>query len=211
MQLRGPAGHPHRPQYPTLRLLVLYLRSRRLPVAVVATAATAVGLSAVGHAAEAEAARLALLAIVAGVAAAGPGLAGADIELDRTAAIVWAPRRAVHVIGAAVVTGAATLIAFTGGLDVSTAQIARDALGMSGLVALGVAVLGAERAWVLPTLWTLLGWMLLVVAPPGSHPATLHTVVTWMVQDSGSTASAVTAVAVAAVGTLAYVLVGPRR
>jgi len=100
-----------------VRLLVLYLRSRQVPAALAAAVGSVAVVWSLSQATDNPTIRatLALLAVVAGTAAAGSGLAGADIDLDRTAAIAWPPRRAAHVIAAgAAVIGIIAATALTG-------------------------------------------------------------------------------------------------
>jgi hypothetical protein len=188
-----------------MRLLVLYLRSRRAPAAL----ATAVGgvavLWSLSQATDNPAAHATLLAAVAGTAAAGPGLDGADIDLDRTAAIAWPPRRAVHVItAAAVVVGIIAATALTGDQMAPARRIVRDAVGMSGLTALGAATLGAGRAWVPSLAWTM---PTLLWAPPGT--ALHQQVLAWMLQPAHTTPATVTALVLGAGGVLTDALHGP--
>src|SRR5262245_22899921 len=112
-----PAGDPHPSRQRAVRLLVLYLRSRRVPAALAAAVGSAAVLWWFAHATDDPRARatLALVAVVAGSAAAAAGLAGADVDLDRTAALAWPPRRAAHVIAAgAAVAGIVAAAALTG-------------------------------------------------------------------------------------------------
>jgi RNA polymerase sigma-70 factor, ECF subfamily len=200
-----PAGPPDRP---AMRLLLLYLRSRQVPAAL----ATAVGSVAVlwwlSQATDDPTlhATLGLLAVAAGTAAAGTGLAGADIDLDRSAAIAWPPRRAAHVVavGGAII-GIVAATALTGDQLAPARQIVRDAVGMSGLVALGAATLAASRAWVAPLTWTLL--VLLWVPAAG---ATYQQVLSWMLQPAASAPAAITASVLGVTGVLAYAILGPR-
>jgi hypothetical protein len=151
-------------------------------------------------------ATLGLLAVAAGTAAAGTGLAGADIDLDRSAAIAWPPRRAAHVVavGGAII-GIVAATALAGDQLAPARQIVRDAVGMSGLVALGAATLGASRAWVVPLTWTLL--VLLWVPAAG---ATYQQVLSWMLQPAASAPAAITASVLGVTGVLAYAILGPR-
>jgi hypothetical protein len=73
--------------------LALYLRSRSAPVTLAVMLGCAVGLWALGHAVDEpyRRGRLALLATLLAIAAVAPGLAGADIDLDRVAAFAWPP------------------------------------------------------------------------------------------------------------------------
>src|SRR6266540_4551330 len=91
-----------------MRWLTLYQRSRSAPAALAAALGTIAALWWLHHAIDQPQPHplLALLAAVTGTAAIAPGLAGADHDLDRTAAIAWLPRRAAHVTtGAAIVAG----------------------------------------------------------------------------------------------------------
>jgi hypothetical protein len=192
-----------------MRLLVLYLRSRSVPLAVAAAVGSIAALWSIDWATDHRAAGvLALLAVVAATLVAGPGLAGADIELDRTAAILWPPRRAAHVVAAgAAVIGIVTATWFTGDQLAPAAQVTRDSIGMTGLIALGAATLGANQAWIPPLSWTLLSWT--VMDLPWPLPATYRLVLTWMLQPADSTPAVVTALVLGATGVLAYAVLGP--
>jgi hypothetical protein len=155
---------------------------------------------------------LALLAVLAGTAATAPGLAGADVDLDRTAAIAWPPRRAAHVVVAgAAVAGIVATTALTGDALALAGTIARDATGMTGLVALGAATLGASRAWLPLAAWVLLA--LPFTAPFGTRPTgpTYKLLLTWMIQPTDTTSATAAAVSLGVVGALAYALFGARR
>jgi len=192
-----------------MRLLALYLRSRSAPLAAAAAVGSVAALWSIDRATDHRAARvLALLAVVAATLAAGPGLAGADVDLDRTAAIPWPPRRAAHLVAAgAAVVGVVAATWLTGDQLAPAAQVARDAVGMTGLLALGAATLGASQAWVPPLSWTLLAWT--VTALPWPSPATSRQVLTWMLQPTEATPATVTALVLGATGVLAYAVLGP--
>lgn len=194
-----------------MRRLVLYLRSRSLPLAVAVAAAGVVALWSIDRATDHRmAGMLAPLAVIAATLAAGPGLAGADIDLDRTAAIAWPPWRAAHVVAAGVaVIGIVTALWLAGGQPAPAARVTRDAIGMTGLIALGAATLGANHAWIPPLSWTLVSWI--VMALPWPSPATHRQVLTWMLQPADATPAAVTALALGATGVLAYAALGPAR
>jgi hypothetical protein len=194
--------------------LALYLRSRAAPSTAVALLGCAVALWALGLAIDQPQGRslAALLVALAGTTALAPGLAGADPDLDRASAIAWPPRRAAHVVvaGAAVV-GLLTATALAGEQMASTGQIARDVAGLTGLVALGAAVLGATRAPLLPVVWTVL---VLRYAPAlGETPTqpAYKVVLTWMVQPAETRAATIAAVVLAAAGTFAYAVLGSQR
>ena len=109
--------------------------------------------------------------------------------------------------GAAVI-GIVAATGLTGEQLAPAAQVARDAIGMTGLIALGAATLGANHAWVPPLCWTLLSWT--VTALPWPWPATYRQVLTWMLQPADATPAIVTALVLGATGVLAYAVLGPR-
>ncbi len=197
-----------------MRPLTLYLRSRSVPAGLVVLLCCAVALWALGLAVDNPAGRalLALLATVAAVVAIAPGLAGPDHDLDRVAAITWWPRRAAHVVvAAAIVVGLLGATAQIGEPMAGIALIARNAVGLTGLVALGAATLGAARATLLPVLWAVL--VMQVTPPMGAPPdrPVYKEMLTWLAQPIGSTPATVTAVLLGVLGTLAYALLGSRR
>ncbi|HEY8474092.1 MAG TPA: hypothetical protein VIL37_15855 [Natronosporangium sp.] len=195
-----------------MRLLVLYLRSRRVPLSVAAAVGSAAALWSIDWATQHRASgAAALLAVVAATLAAGPGLAGADTNLDRTAAIAWLPRRAVHAVAACAAVIAIVAATGLGGEPLApTGQIVRDAAGMSGLLAAGAVGLGASRAWIPPLSWLMLAWTL-AVADRRTLPETALAALTWMLQPAGSTSAAVVAAVLGTAGTLGYAVLGPRR
>lgn len=197
-----------------IRWWVLYLRSRSAPGALAAAVASGGGLWAISHAAGDQDARglLALLAGLAGVAALAPGLAGADPDLDRTAAVAWLPRRAGHVlVGAAAVVGILAAAGLTGDPLAPARLLVRQVVGLAGLTALGAVTTGASRAWLLPAAMTV---AVAPVSPPFGTPPrseTYQLVLTWLVQPPGTTAATVTAAALGGAGVLAYACCGARR
>jgi hypothetical protein len=194
-----------------MRPLLLYARSRHVPGSVlVATAGVAVAWC-LGVLVEGRSAVPALLAVVVGVVAVSPGLAGDDMDLDRTAAVAWPPRRAAHlVLAGAVVAALVVATALTGRHLGEAAQVARDVLGLSGLLGLGAVALGAGRAWIAPLVWALLSLTLLPRLAPPSTAGVRGQVLTWVVQPVESSPSVVTAGVVGMAGILAYAMVGAR-
>ncbi len=192
---------------------MLHLRCRQVPTALVAAVGSLAVLWSLSQATDNPrvSASLGLLAVVAATAAAGSGLAGKDIDLDRTAAIAWVPRRAAHVIViVAAVTGIVAATALTGDQLAPAAQITRDAAGMAGLLALGAVTLGASRAWIAPLTWTLLAQTLQDLHWPAPSGSTVQAVITWIVQSPATTSATITAVAVGTAGALTYAIFGPR-
>jgi len=139
-------------------------------------------------------------------------VAGADLDLERTAAIAWPVRRAAHIVTAnATVVAILSATALTGDALTHAGPIARNVIGLGGLLALGAATLGASRAWLLPITWILL---VARFAPPfGTPPAspTYKQMLTWLMQPPETISATVTAVILGAAGTLAYAILGPRR
>lgn len=193
-----------------MRPLRLYLRCRRVPVAVAATVVAVASLAWLNRTFD-PIPSLHLLAVLAGAASIGPGLAGDDIDLDRTAAWRWPLWRAVHIGAAgtvvvAVVAAPALLGAPLGPLNL----VVRDAVGLVGLAALAAATLGAQHAWISPVTWSLLALTVLPRLWPPGEPTMSERVLTWMVQPPGPATTAV-AVTLGAVGAVTYAARGPRR
>jgi hypothetical protein len=177
-------------------------------MAIAATTAT-VGVMCVIRLATGSQAMFGLFAVVAGTTAAGPGLAGADTDLDRTAAFWWPPRRAAHVIlASAAVMGIVAGATLAGEPLAPASQLGRHITGLMGLVALSAAAFGARLAWVAPVTWIGLAWTANVLFGP--DPAFHVRVLTWMFQPPGSVLVTVTATVLGAVGTLAYAFLGAR-
>lgn len=175
-----------------MRLLTLYLRARAVPAALGVMLIATAGFWAV----DVPDVRLLVLAIGLGVGAAAGGLGGHDIDLDRTAAIAWLPRRALHLMA---ITAIMSGLLFATDLG-TTEVIVRDCVGLTGLAALGATVLGRQLAWSPPVTWTLCSVALSVP----------DEVVNWMLQPSGTTAATLTAAVLGVTGAAAYTVFGPR-
>ncbi|RAJ69891.1 hypothetical protein K378_01047 [Streptomyces sp. Amel2xB2] len=190
-----------------MRWALLYARSRQVPAslaAMVISAAAVWALARDGHAGPSDP-RLPALALAAGTTAASVGLGGQDVALDRTAAIRWAPRRAVHVLLIGTVVAAVLSAVQTLGEDLAAlAFVVRDGAGLTGLAALGAVLLGAQHAWTLPTAWLAFTF----VAPPSTYVPTQ--VATWMLLAPGTPAATWTALTLALVGTAVYAVAGPK-
>lgn len=188
--------------------LRLYLRSRRLPVALaVATAAACLVWASWLASAEPPTVdvRLVTLTVMLATAAFGATLSGADDALDHTASINWPLRRGAHLLLAGVViTGLLSLTVLTDSRFEPFAVVLRNTAGMLGLTALGAALFGTARSWIAPLVWTLIS-VLPVVQP--SEDARMQ-VVGWLVQSADSALAAACAVVLAATGLLAYTVLG---
>ncbi|MFJ9948828.1 hypothetical protein [Kitasatospora sp. NPDC091207] len=191
-----------------MRWLVLYGRSRQVPASAAACALTVLALWSLAPGSGEGPVDLAtvVLVLTANVAAAGLGLGGQDVMLDRTAAIRWVTRRAAHVLLIGAVAGAALLAVQAAGPELApVALVARDSAGLVGLAALGATVFGAQFAWTLPTGW--LGLVLFGAVPAG----TVGEVTGWMLMPPGTAAATWTALTLLVTGTVLYAVAGPRR
>ncbi|MEU8242997.1 hypothetical protein AB0C07_32470 [Actinoplanes missouriensis] len=190
-----------------MRLLTLYLRSRRVPAALLGTAGVMALMWVLSRAlSESPAAdvQLVMLTVLLLVVALTATLGGPDDALDSTAAFSWAPRRAVHLLAAVLVVAALMLATqLTGARFGPAGLVIRDAAGLLGLTALGAATAGVARSWFLPLGWTLGATLF----PQGESLA--GRVLTWQAQEPSSTAAAVTAGVFAVSGLIAYAMSGP--
>lgn len=192
-----------------MRWWSLYLRSRRVPAAAGAVLVTVVAGWSLGQSFDDPRLRLpiAVLAAAAATVALGPGLTGADPALERTAALPWRSRRAAHaLIGIGSVGLLLTGAALIGPQWTEVGLVVRNAAGLGGLVALGAAGLGADRAWLAPLIWVAPA---VVRGPVADGPA--EEMLTWMVQPPGSAAATVTAAILGCAGILGYAAFGGRR
>lgn len=191
-----------------MRWLTLYARSRQVPASFAAVVISAVAVWALARAGDAGPGdpRLPTLALAAGAMAASIGLGGQDLALDRTAAIRWVLRRAVHVVLIGTVVGAVLLATRTMGEDMATtAFVVRNCAGLTGLCAIGATICGPQYAWTPP-----ISWLALSLFAPS--PTDLPTqVLGWMLLPPGTTTGTWTALVLAVAGTAAYAVAGPRR
>lgn len=191
-----------------MRWLTLYARSRQVPASLAAVVISTVAVWALARdgSGEPSGPRLPALVLAAGTMAFSTGLSGQDPALDRTAAIRWVPRRAVHVLLAGAVVATVLLAMHTTRKDLATtAFVVRDSAGLMGLVALGAALSGGRYAWTLPFAWLSFSFL---APPPTSTPMQ---VASWMLLPPDTAAGTWTALALAVAGTTAYAVAGPRR
>ncbi len=180
-----------------MRWLVLYLRSRQVAVGAGVALAFAAGITALDGGS-----LMAVFTVAAVAAVTATGLTGPDPALERTAALDWRWRRVAHVVAIAVA-------AFALGTMVPETEpevLARNTIGLTGLAALGVTVLGGGLAWCLPMVWTAVA---LSVSLAG-RPPPVAPIVTWPFQPPDTTAATVAAVVVGVAGLVAYTVRGPR-
>ena len=184
-----------------MRWLALYVRSRRAVTSTATALASAVALALLTAWSDAEITRvvLALFAVTAVVSVAATSLAGPDVDLERTAALDWRWRRTVHAVAVGVVAAASVAA-----LGMPSDVVVRNAIGLTGLAALGVVVLGGGLAWCVPMTWTVAG--VTTVLATRTPPAPL---LTWPVQPAGTGAATVAACVLGVAGLVAYALAGP--
>jgi hypothetical protein len=192
-----------------MRGLALYLRSRRVPIALAAAAGCAAVMwslwSAFSDARDAGV-PMVILTVLLLVAAVTVTLAGPDDALERTAALAWPPRRAAHLLATLAVVAVLLLATLATGARFGPAWlVVRDAAGLLGLTALGAVTIGASRSWFVPLGWTLASIVVPVTGVPASE------ILTWQIQAPGNRSAAVTAALLGVGGLLAYAKAGPAR
>ncbi|PZG23847.1 hypothetical protein C1I95_02140 [Micromonospora craterilacus] len=187
---------------------MLYLRSRRVPLALAVALGGAGVVWALWLALADErdvAPTVVVMTVLLMVGVLSATLAGPDEDLERTAAMRWPWRRAVHLLAGLVVVLMVLLATrHTGARFGTAALVARDAAGLLGLTALCATVLGAARSWFLPLGWTTVAAM---YPQEGVGGATA----TWQGQPPDNYAAAVTAAVLALGGLVAYSIAGPAR
>jgi drug/metabolite transporter (DMT)-like permease len=192
-----------------MRWLTLYLRSRRVPAALLGAGglmALMWTLWSVSSDSRTASVAMVVLSVLLLVAALTATLAGPDDALEATAAFAWRPRRAAHLLAAFLVVAGLLLATLPTGAGFGPAAlVVRDAAGLLGLTALGAATIGTARAWCLPLAWTLGA----VLYPQDA--AVAGRILTWPAQAPVSTAATVTAALLAIAGLGAYAVAGPSR
>jgi len=192
-----------------MRWLALYLRSRRIPVALAATVGSVVLMwslwTATSNKRDVDV-QMVILTVLLAVATLTATLAGPDDALEHTGSLPWPRRRAAHLLGALAVVLLLLLATLATGARFGPAGLVlRDAAGLLGLTALGAVTVGAARSWFLPLAWTLGS---LVLSLPDTAWAQI---LTWQVQDPRNTAAGLTAGLLAAAGLFTYAVAGPAR
>ncbi|MFJ6619308.1 hypothetical protein ACIQOW_17220 [Kitasatospora sp. NPDC091335] len=195
---------------PGLRGLVLHLRSRAVPAALLVFLVAAALTWAGYRLDDPGAARMVgLVAAVLGVAAVARTLAGPDEELERGTPVRWRLVRALHVtLPGAVLLGLLAAVHLAVGRTAHAVPFATLVLAvpaLTGLTGLAAVLLGAQAAWVPPV-----GWGLLMLAV-GARPSLVEQAMTWMVQEPRTDTSTAVAVGLTVLGTAAYTLRGSRR
>ncbi|GAB2622122.1 hypothetical protein Aab01nite_76720 [Paractinoplanes abujensis] len=193
-----------------MRWLTLYVRSRRLPLALLVSVGAVVlvwggwGLFTDRRDINES---LALMTVLLALAPLIPTMAGDDDSLESGAALNWPPRRALHVIAFAALTSVPLLAsAATGAWFGPPGTVLRNVAALTGLIALGVALFGIRVSWQLPLCWAVLQILLGGLSEPGWKEAPFL-----LIQPAGSETAAVTAIVLFVAGVVAYAWrVGPR-
>jgi hypothetical protein len=192
-----------------MRWLTLYLRSRRVPIALATAGGCAALMWSLWSAFSDDrtvAIPMVVLTLLLMVAALTATLGGPDDALDKTAAFSWLPRRIAHLLAAFLIVTVVLLATMATGARFGPAWLVlRDAAGLLGLTALCAAAMGTARAWFLPLGWTLVA----IIAPPPDPLA--GRILTWQAQAPDNTAAAVTAGLLTFGGLIAYAMAGPAR
>ncbi|MEV4821862.1 hypothetical protein [Micromonospora sp. NPDC049274] len=188
--------------------MTLHLRARRVPLALAASVGGAALIWALWLTLSPERDAILLLVVLTVmlmVAVLSTTLAGPDEDLERTAALRWPWRRAVHLLAAlALVLVVLLATQPTGARFGPAALVVRDSAGLLGLTALCATVAGVTRAWFLP-----LGWA--VVAAMFPQSSTWGALATWPGQPHTSRPAAVAAAVLAVTGLVTYAFRGPAR
>ena len=191
-----------------MRWLLLHLRSRRVPGALItgtSVIALAWALTLTYSESSIINSRTASLTIMLAAVALGSTLSGADDALDRTGSINWPVRRAGHLlIGAAVIIALLSVTALTEPRFEPFSLMLRNTAGLLGLTALCAALFGAALSWLAPLIWSLIA----VMPNMGPSSELNMQLAAWLIQPPGTTAATVCATVLAVTGLLAYTLRG---
>lgn len=190
-----------------MRWAVLYARSRAMPASF---AALVVSMAVLWFLARDRWSEIPVsLALAVAVAVLATGLSGQDVDLDRTAAIRWLPRRGLHLllIGGLGV-GAVLLPRLWEAERVPMETIVRNVAGLLGLAGLAAVLFGGAFGWTLPLLALVVAFVVMMAS---SGTDTVNLVATWLFQPADVAAALWTAVVFAVVGFGAYAVYGARR
>ncbi len=181
-----------------MRLLALHLRGRHGGPVLLALAGVALACWLLALLAEDTGMLVAVLGPLAAVSVLGFALAGADPALERVTPTPWTRWRAAELAACAVAAAAALLPALAIA-DAHEGALLRNLAGLGGLTALGVTIVGARLAWVLPSAWVF------VAAAVGPR---MSEWLTWPVQPDAATSAPLAAMALAMIGAAAHVVRG---
>ncbi|MFI5931587.1 hypothetical protein [Actinoplanes sp. NPDC051494] len=185
------------------RWLPLYLRSRRVTLAVPVSLAAIVAVMAIWSAwarSPEVSPRLAVLTLLFALAPWIPTLAGPDDALEKTAALLWSPRRVLHLVTFGAVVAGALIGARLADIEFGAAgQLARNSFGLAGLIGLGVALVGTSLAPIVPIVWVAVQATLAATGGPLWRQALL-----WLMQPADNRPAAIMAGVLLLAGGIAY-------
>ncbi|MEU3455841.1 hypothetical protein ABZ671_19940 [Micromonospora sp. NPDC006766] len=185
--------------------MTLYLRARRVPLALAASVGAAALIWALWLALSDDrdaGALIVVLTVVLMVAVLSTTLAAPDEDLERAASLRWPWWRVLHLLAALALVLVVLLATLpTGARFGPAALVLRDAAGLLGLTAMCATVVGAARAWFLPLGWT-------VVAALFPQSSTWSALATWQGQPHTSRPAAAIAAILAVTGLLTYAFLG---
>jgi len=187
-----------------MRWTVLYARSRHLAVSLAAVLICAGAFPPLlGNSWSTV---FPTITLGAAVAIAGVGLSGQDVDLDRTAAFRWPPRRLAHLLLIGAVAGG-VMLAAQGLVDspMDTGWVLRNAAGLLGLTGLAATLFGGQFGWTLPLAWAMTAAFVPRIA------GQVYDIVAWPMAAADAVAAWWTAGLLFVVGTAAYAMVGARR
>ena len=191
--------------------LLLYARSRALPLTLAALTATAGFALWAAHRMDTYVdpdRRVPIVALAPLLAAAviGASLYAPSEELDRTAVRRWWPLRLVQLAGLTGVAAALVAPAVLGHPDVfGPPALIRNTLGCTGVTAAAAVLLGARLSW-LPAF----GYVSSVYLASSGVRGRAATVWAWPMQPGGQLGAWAVALAAFAVGGGLYVVIGAR-
>ncbi|WIX81812.1 hypothetical protein QRX50_14155 [Amycolatopsis carbonis] len=187
-----------------MRWLALYARSRRLPVSLAALVLCTVVIRLIVGSDWST--FFVSLTLGAAVAVAATGLSGQDVDLDRTAAFGWLPRRLAHLLLMGLLAaGVLLLVQAPGATQVAASVILRDGAGLLGLAGLAATLFGGQFGWTFP-----LGWIVVALFVPG-EPIELSRVLAWPLQPADVAVAWWVAGVLFVLGSGTYAVVGARR
>jgi len=191
--------------------LLLYARSRALPVTLAALAGTTAFAVWGAHSLDAYLdpyRRVPVVALAPLLAAAviGVSLHTDSGELDRTAVRPWWPRRLTHLLGLTALAAALLPTAVLGdALVFGPPAMIRNTLGCTGVTAAAAVLLGARMSW-LPAF----GYVSAVYLASNGASGRAVTVWAWPMQPGAQAGAWVAALAAFVVGGALYVVRGAR-
>lgn len=187
-----------------MRPVALYLRSRRVPVALlVLPVVVLVTWSAMHKPWNPLSASLTSLAAVLVLSV---GLVGQDPELERSTALPWQVWRLGHLLFAAVLAAVAVLLVQElGEYAFDIEFVVRNTAGMVGLAGLAATVVASRFAPSAPVLW----WTVSAIMPPGE--SVTGRIVAWPLLSPDDTVAMWTAAVLFVSGVVAYAARGGRR